>query len=294
MNAIFHWVFPDSTKGIEAALTRGADTFWLNTVLYENHPIEAFFNEGIRIIGQAPSQVDLHDDKIVTNRMLADHGISIPAHFIIEKLNELESVNTKLPFPMVVKPVRGRGSQGVSIVKDGEELLSKVKLLLDSGNYGRSVYVEQFLSGKEITITVMPPGRYLIHQKEQIFQNPWSLPPVERFNHIDGIAPYNGTVAVVDNSRVLLESGAHIQQIKQECEKAAALVNAKAPIRIDCRADEQGVYHLFDLNMKPNMTGASRVHRSDQDSLTMIAAREIGWTYFDLLSNMIQQRWKTA
>jgi len=51
--------------------------------------------------------------------------------------------------------------------------------------------------------------------------------------------------------------------------------------------DREGIGRLFDLNMKPNMTGAGRPGRDDQDSLTMIAAREIGWSYEDLLLNML-------
>jgi D-alanine-D-alanine ligase len=45
-------------------------------------------------------------------------------------------------------------------------------------------------------------------------------------------------------------------------------------------------------NFKPNLTGAVRTHRLDQDCLTRIAARALGWTYFDLLQKMIDTRWK--
>jgi hypothetical protein len=48
---------------------------------------------------------------------------------------------------------------------------------------------------------------------------------------------------------------------------------------------------MFDLNMKPNMTGAGRPGREDQDSLSCMAAREIGWSYGDLLVNMLRQAW---
>jgi D-alanine-D-alanine ligase len=34
------------------------------------------------------------------------------------------------------------------------------------------VYVEQFLSGQEITITVMPSGNYIIDNEEKIYKNP--------------------------------------------------------------------------------------------------------------------------
>ena len=43
---------------------------------------------------------------------------------------------------------------------------------------------------------------------------------------------------------------------------------------------------------KPNFTGAVRLHRVDQNGLTLVAARGLGWTYFNLLQKMIDTRWK--
>lgn len=167
--------------------------------------------------------------------------------------------------------------------------------MFNSQNYGEALYVEEFLSGQEITITIMPKGQYIINGNPIIKNDYWSLPPVKRFNHENGIAPYNGTVAVINNSEVLTDEELQqtdIIELCRQCEQAAKLVNAKAPIRIDCRANTDGKYFLFDLNMKPKMTGASRPHRQDQDSLTALAARKIGWTFDDLILNMLKQHWK--
>lgn len=49
----------------------------------------------------------------------------------------------------------------------------------------------------------------------------------------------------------------------RDCEKAAQIIQAKAPIRIDCRANQEGKYFIFDLNMKPNMTGPGRKGRDE-------------------------------
>lgn len=58
--------------------------------------------------------------------------------------------------------------------------------------------IEKFLSGEEATITVMPPA--IEHPQH------WSMLPVTRFNYAEGIAPYNGVVAVTSNSRVVSQS----------------------------------------------------------------------------------------
>lgn len=287
------WAFPDTTEGIQSAIEKGAAVIWLNTVLYKGHPIEDFIQNGISVVGQIPENVDLYDDKWITNYLLKANNLPIPKSVIITQ-EDSSKYQLDFPFPVVAKPIRGRGSQGVSLVRKKEELITILNQMFSSQNYGEALYVEEFLPGQEITITIMSPGKYLIGDKTIIKNNYWALPPVKRFNHENGIAPYNGTVAVINNSEVLSDSEleqADIQQLCKQCEKAAKLVNAKAPIRIDCRANADGKYFLFDLNMKPNMTGASRPHRQDLDSLTALAARKIGWDFDDLILNMLNQHW---
>jgi len=292
----FDWVFPDNKAGIDGALAMGADTLWLNTVLYAGHPIEDYFQKSIHFVGQHPAQVEKHDDKILTNALLAEHGLTVPQNRVITQENWQDQL-AGLDYPLVVKPILGRGSQGVHLLTSRAALTERVTALFASQQYGQSLYLEAFLPGKEITITVMPGGKYRMANEEKVFNKPWCLPAVGRYNHIDGVAPYNGTVAVMDNSSVLSDeelASPAIQKTYEQCEKAAALVELKAPIRIDCRANEHGEYILFDLNMKPNMTGPSRPHRQNQDSLSMLAARKIGWDYFDLLNNILAQRWTGA
>ena len=290
------WVFPDTTKGIELALQKGAKIFWLNTVLYQHHAIESYLDKELEIVGQTPEMVDVYDDKMFTNSLLKSNNIPIPKNELItiENYNDL---SLELAFPLVLKPIRGRGSQGVTKINNRNELIENLIKFFSEKSYGNAAYIEQYLNGQEITITVMPQGNYIINNNEKYFNRPWCLPAVKRFNHNDGIAPYNGIVAVMENSEVLSDNElrtAEIQEAYEYCVKSAQLIGIKAPIRIDCRANEQGKYFLFDLNMKPNMTGPSRTHRNNQDSLTLLSARKIGWNYFDLLNNMLNQKWKAS
>lgn len=288
------WVFPDTTEWIQSAVDKGATVIWLNTVLYKGHPIEGFIKNGISVAGQIPENVDLYDDKWITNDLLKANGLPIPKSIIITHEN-VTQYELDFPFPVVAKPIRGRGSQGVSVVNNQKDLTQILNEMFHSKSYGEALYVEEFLSGQEITITIMPKGKYTINGISETKNDYWTLPPVKRFNHHNGIAPYNGTVAVIKNSEVLSDEELQkvdIIQLCKQCEQAAKLVNAKAPIRIDCRANTDGKYFLFDLNMKPNMTGASRLHRQDQDSLTALAARKMGWDFDDLILNMLYQHWK--
>lgn len=126
------------------------------------------------------------------------------------------------------------------------ELKEHIESLFDESPV---VLLEEFLAGEEATITVMPPspgsGR----------SGYWSMPPVARFNHDQGIAPYNGTIAVTANSRVVSEEEMRdptYEEVMRQCERVACLIKATAPIRIDIRRFRTGSrFAIFDINMKP-------------------------------------------
>lgn len=282
------WVFPDSEDGFAEAYAKGARTFWLNTVLYDGHPVESQFAKDVRFVGQVPRLVQKFDDKFKTNELLRTEGLPVASSRVIE------AAPSDVTFPCVLKPIRGRGSEGVCVVESEIELRTKISDWLRSEKYGRAFMLEELLPGDEITIAVMPPGEYVFGQRAEPRERHWALPPVRRSNHEKMIAPYSGSVAVVNNSAVLAEAELEeptVLAITKACELAAALVGARAPIRIDCRQNAAGEYKIFDLNMKPNMTGTGRPGREDQTSLVAIAARSMGWSFTDLCKNMLQNAW---
>jgi D-alanine-D-alanine ligase len=299
------WSFPDTTEGIENAQRRGAQVLWANTVLYVGHPLEVALKDGVAVVGQNPANVGRFDDKFYTNSLLRDAGLPLPASVIIgdypqSVLPDWQAVTLALlqehglTFPLIIKPIRGRGSAGVEKVETWDALHAALNEFFTAtetvgeeqfSRYGSAVLVEEYLAGDEVTISVLPP--------EQERTTPRALPPVLRFNHRNGIAPYNGVVAVTQNSRALSpdEIDSKLQALCAACETAAALVEARMVIRIDCRQDVSGAWKLFDLNMKPNLTGAGRPGREDQDSLTTMAAAAIDCDYETLLLALLDSAW---
>jgi D-alanine-D-alanine ligase-like ATP-grasp enzyme len=171
-------------------------------------------------------------------------SVTLPKSWLVDSTNIAEVLQEIDRYPIVGKPVRGRGSHGVKVCHDRAQLEKHIQTLLGESPL---IMLEEFLAGEEATITVMPPTS----------DRPthWSLIPVTRFNHADGIAPYNGVVAVTANSRVVTEhemkDSAYGKAMKQ-CEEVARLIGATAPIRVDVRRFEEGSeFALFDINMKP-------------------------------------------
>ncbi|MDQ4099517.1 MAG: biotin carboxylase, partial [Chloroflexota bacterium] len=295
------WTFPDTAVGIAAAVQAGATTLWANTVLFSGHPLEQILGR-VRIVGQIPAVVDRYDDKAVMNQELADAGVPVVRHVLLAEsptsrsklsLDALDAAclaHEGLTFPLVVKPIRGRGSAGVTVVDSLTTLRTTVAATIASGHFGSTLMVEPYLPGDEVTITVMPPDRF----RTSAPARHWCLPPVRRVNHHDGVAPYNGTVAVVHNSEVLSaaeQADPTVLELLDACRTVAEYIDARAPIRIDCRQDTDGVFRVFDVNLKPNMTGPGRPGRDDQLSLTGMAAAAVGMSYTDLLTTMLAAAW---
>ena len=49
----------------------------------------------------------------------------------------------------------------------------------------------------------MPKGRCTLNNHIMQHDQPWCLPAIVRFNHVNGILPYSGDVDVINNSCVL-------------------------------------------------------------------------------------------
>ncbi|CAG8420596.1 unnamed protein product [Penicillium salamii] len=281
------WCFPDSEQGISSAIAQGATHLWANTIVFSSHPLQAAscldsYAPTLRIVGQPPGLVEIFDDKMFLNNQLRDRGgFTLPRSWEVKAGDDLEALVQTIPgYPIVGKPVRGRGSHGVRVCHTASELKDHIKTLFSESPI---VLLEEFLAGEEATITVMPPSP----DRAQY----WSMPPVTRFNHQQGIAPYNGTVAVTANSRVVSEEEMRdptYGEVMRQCEGVASLIRATAPIRIDVRRFQpKSEFAIFDINMKPNMTGPGRPGREDQASLSAMAAAGCGWDYPTLLEHIL-------
>ncbi|KAI9155012.1 D-alanine-D-alanine ligase [Paramyrothecium foliicola] len=285
------WCFPDTEQGLITLLEHGVTHIWANTILFAAHPLQtslaaARFGDTVQVIGQPPLLVEQYDDKELVNNLLRKAGgFDMPQAWTIHRQANLSDHlgGLGLSFPVVGKPLRGRGSQGVKVCSSLEELTKHAEqLLVDSS----AMLVEEYLSGEEATVTVMPPtGDHAGY---------WALPVVRRFNHIDGVAPYNGVVAVTANSKAITGEAASdpvVLEAMRQCERAAKLLGPTAPIRIDIRRfkdDQKSKFALFDVNMKPNMTGPGRPGREDQASLTLVAGEALGWDFARLLREILK------
>jgi D-alanine-D-alanine ligase-like ATP-grasp enzyme len=104
--------------------------------------------------------------------------------------------------------------------------------------------------------------------------------------HTQGIAPARptGEETVLDPSLV--------GSLREDCARAAEIVQARFPVRIDARADSQGRWYILDVNLKPNLGGLSRPRSTA--TLTSIAVQAMGWPYETFIRAVYRTAWQEA
>ena len=302
------WTWGDDEQSLARALSAGANVLWLNTVTHSQHAVMRLHpmdSVEVRVVGQPPLVVERVDDKFDTNHSLSPLVPIARSVLVSDSLASYKSgrypvlplspqLAAFLPFPLpcVVKPIRGRGSAGVKWCRTPDDLQSHVRWLLDRrSHFGAVVMVEEPLEGEEVTVSVLPPGRYSAPIGDRLEY--WTLPVVRRTGHHDGVMAYNGTQPVSHNSTVVSDDDAanpRYSTVRHHCAVIADQLHATSVIRIDCRGNSAGELIPFDINFKPNMTGPGRAAiRGDQTSLVGLAAEGVGWCYETLLLNLLAQ-----
>jgi hypothetical protein len=154
------WCFPDDEKGLLAALSKGANILWANTTLFSKHPLQIAssldkYADQVKIVGQAPRAVEAYDDKAFTNDLLRRDGrFLLPKSWILNFEQDYSALLKTLDYPIVAKPIRGRGSHGVKLCHDCAQLENHMAALFSESS---QIMLEQYLAGEEATVTVMPP-----------------------------------------------------------------------------------------------------------------------------------------
>ncbi len=108
---------------------------------------------GIPYQGSGVTGSVLAMNKVISKKLYQQNGICVPPYIFVDKnSNEFIKQHVELGFPLVVKPVSGGSSLGMSVVYKKSELEEAVyrAFAVDSG-----VLIESFIEGREITVGVI-------------------------------------------------------------------------------------------------------------------------------------------
>jgi D-alanine-D-alanine ligase len=112
----------------------------------------------IPFVGADGLTLGLTLDKVMTKKVLIAEGIPTPRYLEVNDAEKLWSVD--LAYPLIVKLRYEGSSKGLSeksLVNTPEELTRQVRWLIETYK-GSSVFVEEFIEGKEFTVAVIGNG----------------------------------------------------------------------------------------------------------------------------------------
>ncbi|MDX8455313.1 acetyl-CoA carboxylase biotin carboxylase subunit family protein [Mesorhizobium sp. VK9D] len=132
-----------------AGITSAAESFYAMAGRLSRH-----FN----LPGPNPASVERCCDKFAQRRLLATAGVPMPAYRLASDQTEVERHAAEVGLPVILKPAEGRGSSGVRLCRNFDELAEHTAYLLGGKHVWQCsprILVEEFAEGLHYCVDIM-------------------------------------------------------------------------------------------------------------------------------------------
>ncbi len=212
--------------------------------LGEDGQIQSILEEAdIPYTGSGPKASQKAFNKISSQEIFKEAGLSVPEHFFITKgdlvhFKEVFTVLKKLPF--VVKAACEGSSIGISMVRHPSQWEAALR---DALSYGPYVIVEKFIKGREVTAGVF--NGEALPLVEIVARN-----PLFDYNskYQKGLTDY---VVPADLPEKLTK------KIQEMSVAAYTAIGCEGFARVDVRIDESQTPYILEINTIPGFTETS-------------------------------------
>lgn len=219
--------------------------------------------QGSGVLGSAVAM-----NKLASKLLYEKSGIPVPPYMIIKKGDSVdpETCAKRLGMPLVIKPVSGGSSIGVSIVKSKESFRNAVKTAF---SYDDTILIEAFIKGVEITGAVIGNDKLEALPIVEII-------PDKNFEFFDYTAKYTaGASTEICPARI--DESAEIKA-REFAKTAHRALFCKGYSRTDMILAGKDIY-VLETNTIPGMTATSLLPR---------AAKTAGISFGRLLDMLIE------
>lgn len=180
----------------------------------------------------------------------------------------IKKINISFGFPCVVKPNDQGSTIGLTVCKNEYELSDALILAF---NYGKSVLIEEFISGREITVGILSGE---------------ALPVLEIVPH-SGLYDYKAKYT--DGESDYIVPAEIDSKLSKEIRDAALLtynvLGCSDYGRVDFKLNSKDEFYCLELNTLPGMTSHSLVPKE---------AKEIGISFNQLIERIINSALSNA
>tara|TARA_A100000164_G_C21785529_1_gene713198 strand:- start:98 stop:1063 length:966 start_codon:yes stop_codon:yes gene_type:complete len=206
-------------------------------------------------------------DKVMTKKIWNYHGIATPKFYEIDENLDLNLIRNNLSFPLIVKPVYGGSTLGITKVTSSDKLYSAYELAL---KYGKKVMVEEYIEGIELTCPILGSSK-----------NIHALPIVQIKAPNSNYNYHNKYFS--DKTEYLCPTGLSFkieEEIKKIVLESYTVLNCRGWSRVDLilRKTDNKPF-LLEINTSPGMT----LH-----SLVPISAQSVGMSYESLCFEILK------
>jgi D-alanine-D-alanine ligase len=251
---------------------------------HEMHVTAVLEMLGQPFTGTGAARMAVRQDKALTKKVLAFHGVRTPQFAVFER-QDIE-FDGRMRFPMLVKPLHGDASLGVhdtSIVSDYKSLLSRISFI--HNEVDDAAIVEEYIDGREIFAGFLGnnPPEPLPLVEIDFSELPVAYPRIfSREAKFDvGSPQYNGTSLVVAED-VPPETSSRVVTAATESIRALGLADYG---RVDIRLAPDGLPYVVEVNANPYL---------EQSGAIATAAQEAGISYTELVNRILdsaRKRW---
>ena len=229
----------------------------------ENGTIQGLLDAlGIIYTGSGPLSSAICMDKNIS-KIIAQHNNILTPKWELSNNNNVDS--EKFNYPLVVKPNNQGSTVGLRIVHNKKELKPALDYAL---KYDSSVLIEEYIEGRELTVTVLDGKAYPVCE---------IIPSHEFYDYECKYTP--GMSEYICPSKLNSEQTKKIQKISKglfhllKCENYA---------RADFRMDKQNRFWFLEMNTLPGMTDTS---------LVPMSALAEGVTFNKLIEMIVMRAW---
>jgi len=228
----------------------------------ENGTIQGFLESlGVKYTGSDPLSSAICMDKNISKIIARHSKVNTPNWEIVTRGQPFNGNNSE--FPLVIKPNDQGSTVGLTIVHDKSELGPALNLAF---NYSSSVMVEQFIEGREFTVTLIEGKALPVCE---------IIPSHELYDYeckyTSGMSKYL-CPAVID-----LDLTKRVQEIT---ERLFDVLKCRHYSRADFRLDHDDNFWFLEMNTLPGMTDTS---------LVPMAAKAAGLSFNDLIDHIVLQ-----
>ena len=201
--------------------------------------------------GTGPNGLQICRDKALSKYLVAAAGVDVPCSFTLERGERIE--NPGLPFPLLVKPQFGDGSDEISkhsLVRTSRELATRVRAI--HARLKEPVVCEEFIPGRDIYVGVIGNEPRVLAPTEMVVGSKKASAPKFATYRLKNDGAYRTKWRV--RYRLAKLPPRVMRQVREYGQKVFRALKLRDYARLDFRLTDEGRLVFIEANPNSDLT----------------------------------------